>query len=239
MQTSEDSIRLLLKPFICLGMSHFPSCATVTLPGCQSSICSTLVGTWLSFYRVLHCPIHPQESHRCLILRNVVIRFVKLLFSTREWLQEKPVKQGKNLHWNKKRKHTGCFLPLSSFVMHGTKAREGFQGRGFRHVCSIDWLTSLHSDHFHIEGWARHRHNGAHFPCSQCGHAAVGCLLRKQAHTQALCQGKGWRERETCWREAQTETRCGRRRRRRREGRKVEGRGMDGVEGERNSDKGE
>lgn len=109
----------------------------------------------------------------------------------------KPVKQGKICIGKKTPK---CFLPLSSFVMHGTKAE-----RGFKDVCSIDWLTSLHSDHFHIEGRAPHRHNGAHFPCSQCGHAAVGCLLWKQAHNQALCQGDTARgedgEREKCRKE--------------------------------------
>lgn len=36
-----------------------------------------------------------------------------------------------------------------------------FQGKSFKHICCIDWLRSLHSEHFHIEGRAPHRHNGS------------------------------------------------------------------------------
>lgn len=37
------------------------------------------------------------------------------------------MKQGKICTGGKKKKHTGCFLLLSSFVMHGTKAERGFK----------------------------------------------------------------------------------------------------------------
>lgn len=50
MNTSEDSIRLPGKPFICLGMTHFPSRATITLPSCRSSICSTFIRPYITFY---------------------------------------------------------------------------------------------------------------------------------------------------------------------------------------------
>lgn len=53
-----------------------------------------------------------NRNQRCLILPNVLTRFVKL--------------------WNKaksaiEKKRTGCFLPLSSFVMRGTKEERGFK----------------------------------------------------------------------------------------------------------------
>lgn len=64
MHTSEDSIRLLLNPFICLGMTHFPSCAAITLPTCQSSTCSTLLDVCLSYNHLLPSTIHPEERKK-------------------------------------------------------------------------------------------------------------------------------------------------------------------------------
>lgn len=123
MHTSEDSIKLHVNQFICLGMTHFPPCAAITRPTCQSSTCSTLAVVWLSFNHVLHSSARKNEklapfdsfgcSHQVCQIAFLWSDYSRICI-TRQNLQRET-------------KTSGCFHPLSSFVMRGTKAERGFK----------------------------------------------------------------------------------------------------------------
>lgn len=118
MHTSQGPIRLHVNPSICLGMTHFPPCEAVTLRT------SDVFGSRVTVHGVVGSiqrngrEAGPFES----------LRGSNRVCQTAFWWSDYRICRTR-LDLQQETKNSGCFLPLSSFVMHGTKAERGFKDK--------------------------------------------------------------------------------------------------------------